>query len=80
MKLSNLFLAVGQAGFEPATFLVLVDTDRRNEQTNSDFVSLLRSSTSPLTYEIVFLLPHPSAVRRCATGGGGRHGGEEHEN
>ena len=29
---------------------MLVDTDRRNEQTNSDFVSLLRSSTSPLTY------------------------------
>ena len=28
----------------------VVDTDRRNERTNSDFVSLLRSSASPPTY------------------------------
>ncbi len=60
------------AGFEPATFLQLVDTDCRNERTNSGFVSLLRSSTSPLTYVIVFPLPRPPKLfGKIATGGEG---------
>ncbi len=65
-------LAVGQAGFEPATCLLLVDTDRRNEQTNSGFVSLLRSSASPLTYIIVFSFASPLGRLALATCGGVR--------